>query len=191
MNTKLIRRKSFLHTAAAAIPALSALAQSIAPSKRPSFKVAPGAGRPGKLPGAGPRDAILKISGDDTGGEFALFEIPPGNPGPPLHLHHIENELFWVLEGELDVQVGSDIIRLTAGSCAYAPRMTPHTWQPVGGHDVRFLAFAEPAGHLEEFIAELLRRRRSGGPVDPASMKSLFEKYEMEVVGPALPQRAR
>ncbi|MBS1827056.1 MAG: cupin domain-containing protein [Acidobacteria bacterium] len=133
---------------------------------------------------------MLKISGRDTGGEFALFEVPPGNSGPPLHVHHIENELFWVLEGELDVQVGSEVIRLTAGACAYAPKMIPHTWQPVGGHDVRFLSLAEPAGHLEEFIAELVRRRRDV-PVDPAYMKSLFEKYEMEVVGPALPKRAR
>jgi mannose-6-phosphate isomerase-like protein (cupin superfamily) len=142
------------------------------------------------LAGGGPGDPILKISGEDTGGEFALFEIPPGIPGPPLHLHHIENELFWVLEGELDVQVGSEMMRLTAGSCAYAPKMIPHTWQPVGRHDVRFLALAEPAGHLEEFIAKLLSRRRNG-PVDAASMKSLFEKYEMELVGPALPQRAK
>lgn len=190
MNTTHIQRKSFLHAAVGAIPAISALAQSPAEPKRASFKVDPEVGRPGKLPAAATGQVMLKVSGDDTGGEFALFEVPPGNPGPPLHIHHIENELFWVLEGELDVQIGSEIIRLTAGCCAYAPKMIPHTWQPVGGHDVRFLSFAEPAGHLEEFIAELLRRRRSG-PVDPASMKSLFEKYEMEVVGPALPQRAR
>lgn len=166
------------------------MAQSRASTKRRAFKVDPGVGRPGKLAGAGPRDVMLKISGDDTGGELALFEVPPGNPGPPLHMHHIENELFWVLEGELDVQVGSEIIRLTTGSCVYAPKMVPHTWQPVGGHDVRFLSLAEPAGRLEEFIAELLRRRRSG-PLDPESMKSPFEMYEMEVVGPALPKGTR
>lgn len=191
MSTKLIHRKSFLHAAVTAIPAFSALAraQALAPSNRPSFKVDPGTSRPGKLAAAGPGDVKLKISGDDTGGEFALFEVPPGNPGPPLHMHHIENELFWVLEGELDVQVGSEINRLTAGACVYAPKMIPHTWQAVGPGDVRFLALAEPAGHLEQFIAELLTRKRSG-PVDPASMKSLFEKYQMEVKGPPLPRRS-
>lgn len=191
MNTNLTRRKSLLQAAVVVVPALSAQAQQPpAASRRPSFQVSPGVGRPGKLPGAGPGTAMLKVSGDDTGGEFALFEIPPANPGPPLHMHHVENEFFWVLEGELDVQVGSEIMRLTAGSCAYAPKMVPHTWQPANGSRVRFLAFAEPAGRLEEFIAELLRRRQSG-PVDPATMKALFEKYDMEVVGPPLVPRAK
>lgn len=190
MNANFLRRKVIQHTVFAALPTLSVVAQSPAPSKRPSFQVDSGVGRPGTLPDAGPGDVKLKISGRDTGGEFALFEVPRGNSGPPLHVHHIENELFWVLEGELDVQVGSEIFRLSAGDCAYAPKMIPHTWQPVGGHDTRFLSFAEPAGHLEEFIDELLRRRRKG-LLDPASMKSLFEKYEMEVVGPPLPKRAK
>lgn len=188
MNAKLARRRSLLHAIGAAIPALSAQAQPPAPKTRATFKVAPGVSRPGKLEGAGPGRVMLKVSGDDTGGEFALFEVPPGNPGPPLHVHHVENELFWVLEGELDVQVGSEVIRLTAGSCVYAPKMIPHTWQPAAGRDVRFLSLAEPAGRLEEFIAELLKGRR-GGPVEPASMKALFEKYDMEVVGPPLVPR--
>lgn len=189
MTTKLTRRNSFLPAAVAAISALSALGQSPAPSKRSSFKVEPGAGRPGKLVGSGPGDVKLKISSDDTGGEFALFEVPPGVPGPPLHMHHIENELFWVLEGELDVQVGAVITRLTPGSCVYAPKMIPHTWQPASGSDVRFLSLAQPAGLLEKYIDELLTRRRSG-PLDPSLMKSLFEKYEMELIGPPLPRRA-
>ena len=182
------RRRSFLR-AVTAVPALTALAQSPTAPKRPFFMVDHGASRPGKSVGSGNYDIMVKVSGDDTGGEFALFEIPAGpKAGPPLHMHHIENELFWVLEGELDVQVGTEIIRMTPGSCAYAPRMIPHTWQTVGERDVRFLALAEPAGHLEAFVRDLIRLRQSG-PLDPASTKALFEKYDMEVIGPALPAR--
>jgi mannose-6-phosphate isomerase-like protein (cupin superfamily) len=181
-------RRSFLR-AATAVPALTALAQSPTPPKRPFFMVDYSASRPGKSVGLGKYDIMVKVSGDDTGGEFALLEVPAGpNAGPPLHMHHVENELFWVLEGELDVQVGTEIIRLTPGSCAYAPRLIPHTWQAVGERDVRFLTLAEPAGHLEAFMRALTRLRQSG-PLDPASTKALFEKYDMEVIGPALSAR--
>jgi mannose-6-phosphate isomerase-like protein (cupin superfamily) len=148
-----------------------------------------GASRPGKSVGSGQYDIVVKVSGDDSGGEFVLFKVPAGpKAGPPLHMHQIENELFWVLEGELDVQVGTEIIRLAPGSCAYAPRMIPHTWQTVGERDVRFLALAEPAGHLEAFMRDLTRLRQSGPP-DLASVKTLLEKYDMEVMAPALPAR--
>jgi hypothetical protein len=64
--------------------------------------------------------------------------------------------------------------------------MIPHTWQTAGARDVRFLSLAEPAGHLEAFMRDLIKQRQ-GGPLDSASMKALFEKYDMEVMGPALP----
>jgi mannose-6-phosphate isomerase-like protein (cupin superfamily) len=49
----------------------------------------------------------FKASGKDTGGAYALTDsvVPPGG-GPPPHLHHREDEAFWVLEGELEVTAG-------------------------------------------------------------------------------------
>lgn len=44
----------------------------------------------------------FKATGEGTGGRFALWETttPPGNPGPPPHIHHNEDEVFYLLEGE-------------------------------------------------------------------------------------------
>ena len=49
----------------------------------------------------------FKVSGEDTGGAYSLTDsvVPPGG-GPPPHIHHREDEAFWVLEGELQVMVG-------------------------------------------------------------------------------------
>jgi mannose-6-phosphate isomerase-like protein (cupin superfamily) len=49
----------------------------------------------------------LKATGEDTGGAYSLTDsvVPPGG-GPPPHVHHREDEAFWVLEGELEVMVG-------------------------------------------------------------------------------------
>ena len=157
-----------------------------APADR-AFVVGPGSTRPGK--GIPIRGTILsvKVSGDDNEGGFALFEVPASPmSGPPLHLHHIEDEWFYILEGQLKVQIGSRILTLEQGAGAYLPRMVPHTWQTVGQQPARFLALAQPAGHLEAYGIALSALVRQGAP-DAASMKALFEKYDMEMMGPPLP----
>jgi len=60
----------------------------------------------------------LKLTSEDTGGAFSLFEgtIPPGG-GPPPHVQHREDESFYVLEGEFEFLVGEDTIPAGAGSC--------------------------------------------------------------------------
>lgn len=192
-----IRRRSLIHVAVGA-SALTALAQSPeqqkagtkASPRRKFFAVEAGASRPGRSIEVSGRRILVKASGDDTGGDFALFEVPavPG-AGPPLHMHHIENEYFFVLDGELDVQVGKQVTRLKAGDSAYLPRMIPHTWQPSGNREVKFLSLAQPAGHLEAFLVELSKLEQEGR-LEPASIKGLFERHEMEVAGPPLHVRA-
>ena len=192
-----IRRRSLIRGAVGS-SALTALAQSPEQQKTGTkgspqgnfFAIEAGASRPGRSIEVSGRQILVKASGEDTGGGFALFEVPavPG-AGPPLHMHHIENEYFFVLDGELDVQVGKEVIRLKAGGSAYAPRMIPHTWQPAVGREVRFLSLAQPAGHLEAFLVELSKLQQKGR-LEPASVKSLFERYEMEVAEPPLQTRA-
>ena len=49
----------------------------------------------------------FKATGEDTGGRFALWKTttPPGNPGPPPYIHHNEDEVFYLLEGEWELMV--------------------------------------------------------------------------------------
>src|ERR1700688_2216539 len=59
------------------------------------FAVEAGSSRPGKSIPVGGRRILVKVSGTDTGGGFALFEVPATpNSGPGLHVHHVENEVF-------------------------------------------------------------------------------------------------
>src|ERR1700694_5288950 len=194
-------RRSFLQSALS-VPALAGLtflfssqADSESPLQGPlsvgpanaGFTVAPGASRPGRSVPLGGYSVAVRVSGGDNGGGFALFEIPAlPNAGPPLHMHHIENECFYVLQGQLQVQIDSVVVLIDAGGSVYAPRMVPHTWQTMDGNPVQFLSFAQPAGHLEAFLVALSTSLRQGVQ-DPASMKALFERYEMEVKGPPLP----
>ena len=129
----------------------------------------------------------VKVSGTDTGGAFAVFEIPTVPfAGPPLHLHHTENEWFYTLDGEHDFQVGDRIYHLAPGGNIFVPRMMPHTWQNVGDSPGRILTLVQPAGRLEAFFA-LFSKLLSVGALSTAATKALFEEYDMEVLGKPLP----
>jgi quercetin dioxygenase-like cupin family protein len=95
------------------------------------------------------------ISGKDTGGKYALTDstVPPQGEVPP-HIHHREDEAFWVLKGELEVLVGEDKIGASAGSFVHLPGGVIHTYKNVGATPARFLTLMVPAG-LEMFFEEV------------------------------------
>jgi mannose-6-phosphate isomerase-like protein (cupin superfamily) len=90
----------------------------------------------------------LKMVGEDTGGSYALIESnpPPGFPGPPPHIHHREDEAFYVLEGEIELNVEGNVSRVKPGTFVHVPRGTLHTFSNPGETPARFLALISPAG---------------------------------------------
>lgn len=94
----------------------------------------------------------FKASAEDTGGAYSLTDsvVPPGG-GPPPHIHHREDEAFWVLEGELEVSVGERTLAAGAGSYVHLPRGILHSYTNPGPGHARFLTLMVPAG-LEKFF---------------------------------------
>ena len=131
----------------------------------------------------------VKVSGADTGGTFVVLEVSTVvDSGAPLHMHHVENEWFYVLEGEYEIQVGGHLFNLKPGASVYAPKLIPHTWHDVGETPGRLLVVAQPAGGMEAFAKDLISLGGTGVP-SPSAMKALFEKYDMEMLGPPLPKK--
>jgi mannose-6-phosphate isomerase-like protein (cupin superfamily) len=96
-----------------------------------------------------------KIPSHQTGGAYALFEVStaPG-AGPPPHIHHREDECFYVLEGEYEFLAGKEILRVGVGSLLYVPKGTLHTHRGVGEGMGRMLATQTPGGLYERFFEE-------------------------------------
>jgi quercetin dioxygenase-like cupin family protein len=96
----------------------------------------------------------ILLSGEDTGGRFALIDmlIPAGN-GPPAHRHDFD-EMFHVLEGEIEVTYRGQTSRVRAGQTANVPANAPHAFRNAGDQTVRLLCMVSPAG-LEEYFAEV------------------------------------
>lgn len=95
--------------------------------------------------------AEIKASAADTGGQLTIVEVTE-HPGAaaPLHVHHRDDEAFWILEGDVTFEVGDDTIEASAGDYVFAPRDIPHRFT-VGDHGCRMLFILVPGG-LEDAI---------------------------------------
>jgi quercetin dioxygenase-like cupin family protein len=93
-------------------------------------------------------------SGSQTGEVYALSEIRVSpNNGPPMHIHSREDECFFVLEGEIEFQIGDDKITARPGTFIQGPRGIAHRFKNETELPARMLGFVTPAG-FEKFFKE-------------------------------------
>lgn len=96
---------------------------------------------------------ILKATGEQTGGRFAIAEIVSTPEGfVPLHVHHREDEAFYVLDGEVTFTIGNEDFEAGPGAFVFGPRDMPHRYL-VRSPTARMLMVFSPAG-FEGFIRE-------------------------------------
>lgn len=95
----------------------------------------------------------IKLSGKDTAGKFTIFENnnPPG-VGIPLHVHTNEDEVFRILEGEMEFIVEGNTNLLKAGDTIFLPRKIPHSFRVVGKQNAKAIVTIIPSGIEEMFI---------------------------------------
>jgi len=98
--------------------------------------------------------AVIKATAADTGGSMTIVEMtePPGAEAP-LHVHHREDEAFWILEGSVTLYVGDAVIEASAGDYAFGPRDIPHRYV-VGPAGCRMLFICTPGG-FENLVREM------------------------------------
>ena len=83
---------------------------------------------------------------EDTQGKFALIEaVARRGNDPPPHIHHREEETFYVLEGEMTFSVGGQTIKATPGTMVCLPREVAHSFV-IDSEQVRMLILLTPAG---------------------------------------------
>jgi mannose-6-phosphate isomerase-like protein (cupin superfamily) len=133
----------------------------------------------------------IKAGAESTGGAFGLVE-GVARPGfsPPLHIHHREDESFWLLEGRLTVRCGEKTFTALPGSFALLPRGVPHTFRVDGDTPARLLSLSVPGG-FERFFAAAGEPAEHDGlpaqaPPDVARLKEVGERFGLEFVGPPL-----
>lgn len=131
------------------------------------------------------RDLIFKVTGEDTGGAFDYFivEVAPKG-GPPLHVHHHQEETLQVLKGRYKIRIGDDIFYLDEGGFAYLPSQVPHAFLNLTDEPGEIIVVYTPGGG-HKFYEEMGPLARNGAP-DRKVLAAVFEKYDMSLLGPPL-----
>ena len=126
------------------------------------------------------------------GSNWSLTEAS-GHPWDmvPLHVHHDEDEVFHVVEGELELFLDGNVFRLGAGQVVVAPRGVPHAYRVCSPEPARWLALASET--FAQFVRALSRPAETDGlpepsgpptPVQVAALSDCAARFGIEILGP-------
>jgi mannose-6-phosphate isomerase-like protein (cupin superfamily) len=136
--------------------------------------------------------ALFTVKGrrETTGGALGLVEANfwPGM-ATPLHVHHREDEAFYILDGEIQFRRGDEVFTAGPDAFVFGPREVPHSFKVLDG-GARALVLMTPAGLEHMFLEGGLRvvdpTRPPARDYDIEHVKVLARKYGFDIVGPPL-----
>ena len=125
----------------------------------------------------------VKVPGAATGGAFSLVEgLSPAKSGVPSHIHHNEQETFYILEGAMEVQCAGRTFTASKGATVVLPKGVPHSYQNIGNVPAKHLVLLQPAG-FEAFFEEAATLP-ANQPPDLAKLAAIGRKYGLELLPP-------
>lgn len=138
----------------------------------------PGSGSPVALPSL--KDG--KLAPDGSKLVLAEWTMPGRSPGEPewmapLHLHHDDDEAWYVLEGRLRVRIGTEDHEVPAGGAIIGPHGVPHTFGNAGAEPARYVIV------MSDRTSALLDELHSGRQFDREQLRDLYAEYSCELLG--------
>jgi quercetin dioxygenase-like cupin family protein len=129
--------------------------------------------------------AEVKATAADTNGQMTILEVTePANKAAPLHVHHKEDEGFWILDGSATFEVGDQTIEARAGDYLLGPRDIPHRYT-TGPNGCRMLFIFTPGG-FEELLKAISRPAERRTPPPPEAHRPTPSEGEMEQIRAAI-----
>lgn len=132
---------------------------------------------------------VVKAAAAETRDAFTLIEAQlPAGEGPPPHIHHDEEEGFYILAAELTVNCGEQSWTATAGMFAFLPRGIPHSFRVSEAGPAKMLQLTCPA-QFERFAAEMGEPATSmtlpePTDIDIPKLSGIAPKYGIEILPP-------
>jgi mannose-6-phosphate isomerase-like protein (cupin superfamily) len=110
--------------------------------------------------------------------EWAAPGAPAGPPSfiAPFHVHHTDDEAWYVLEGTLAFQLGDQQVQASAGTAVFAPRGVPHTYWNPSPTPARYLLIMTPT------IQQLINALHTSTERDPVALQALYQRYNSALV---------
>jgi quercetin dioxygenase-like cupin family protein len=150
-------------------------------SSLPIAMTAPGKGKAFNALGD---EVTVLLSGNQTGGAFAMMQVvtPPGG-GPPPHWHTKEDEWFLVQEGRIELWQDGVWTEVPAGTAIFLPRGLKHTYRNCGDIPLRMIVHAAPAG-FDLFFEKLAEASNQPGGPDMARIVAIAAEHGIFFVPP-------
>jgi mannose-6-phosphate isomerase-like protein (cupin superfamily) len=126
--------------------------------------------------GPGDRYTFLVTGAQSDGAYFIMEALVPPEGGPPPHIHHREQESFYVLEGTLEIRMGDRVVQASAGDFVHIPCGMVHCFHNTGASTARLLLIFSPGG-IERFFEETLELVQDRGAPQPANLDAVVARY--------------
>jgi quercetin dioxygenase-like cupin family protein len=134
------------------------------------------------------------VGGEQTDGRVAVVEHPiePRSLASPMHTHEREDEISFVTEGQVGVQIGDRVAVAGPGAVVFKPRGIPHAFWNAGDTTARLLEVITPAG-FERYFEEMaaLFAEANGGLPDPERAAAVLARYALQLDFASVPQLIR
>jgi mannose-6-phosphate isomerase-like protein (cupin superfamily) len=125
-----------------------------------------------------------KLTTEDTQGACTIFELNAlPRSGPFLHVHHREDEWYYILSGDFLFKAGGEEHNLKTGESIWLPRGISHVWANMSSSEGKLILVCQPGGFEKFFdeIGDVPMNKKS-----PETMRDIMAKYGMEMLGPPI-----
>ena len=134
------------------------------------------------------------VRGEQTGGRFSVVEhpLPPRSMGAPVHTHSREDEITYVAEGIVGVQIGDRVYEAGPGATIFKPRGIPHAFWTATDLPARVSEIITPAG-FECYFTEMAEAlvAGEGGQPDQVRVKAIQDRYGLTMDQGSIPALAQ
>jgi mannose-6-phosphate isomerase-like protein (cupin superfamily) len=126
---------------------------------------------------------LVKTVNGDSGDRLFVAEhvMPPMFAGPASHVHDEMDHAFYILEGTIRLVITGKEYLATAGSFAFVPRATVHSFGNASESPTRFLEINVPGG-FERYYRDLSSAFPVGSPIDPVRMQEIQRRHGIRPV---------
>jgi len=136
----------------------------------------PGEGKAVTLAG---KPMTFLVTGEDTKHTSMFDWILPANFSTGLHVHRVQEETFYVLEGECRWQIGDETVNAKPGTYVFIPPGVPHNIANASDKPARMIMTVSPPGH-EHYFEELVKVVAASTPPDAKAIGELRGRYDTE-----------
>jgi quercetin dioxygenase-like cupin family protein len=136
----------------------------------------PGEGKEVTLAG---KPLVFLVTAQDTKHTSMFDWTLPAGFSTGTHVHRVQEETFYVLDGECEWTVGGQLVRARPGTYVFIPPGVPHNIANASDKPARMIMTVSPPGH-EHYFEELVKLVAAGGPANADAISKLRGRYDTE-----------